>query len=57
MVGPEGLSTNPTMNDILNQGGNIVSIMTDSYIRNLDDRYWPNIIRSAWTGRGSIFFK
>ena len=48
MVPPEGLGNNPTVNEVLATGKNIISIMTDSFIRNLDSRYWPNIIHSSW---------
>ena len=47
---PKGtLSNNPTMNEVLDQGTNLIALMEDSYIRGKDDRYWSlNILHQKW---------
>ena len=45
------LSDNPTMNEVLATGCNIIAIMSDSYIRDKDDRYWSSVIHGGWSGR------
>ena len=48
---PKGnLSDNPSMNEVLATGCNIIMLMNDGYIRAKDDRYWSSIIHSRWTG-------
>jgi hypothetical protein len=43
------LSDNPTMNEVLATGRNVIMLMEDEYIRAKDERYWPYVIWSSWT--------
>ena len=50
MVPKLGLCNNPTMNEVLATNASIVAVMEDDYIRTKDDRFWPVIVVSEWTG-------
>ena len=49
---PESLvSVNPTVNEILGTGKNVIILMGDQYIRDKDDIFWPRNLHNPWSGR------
>ena len=50
MVPKANLSDNPTINEILASGGNIIAQMADDYIRTNYEGFWPVVVVSDWIG-------
>ena len=42
---------NPTMNDLLSTGHNVVAIVKNSYMEGKSDLFWPDTIHNQWSGR------
>ena len=51
LVHKDNLTDNPTINEILSTGRNIIAQMEDDYIRNNYDGFWPVVVQSSWTSQ------
>ena len=52
MINRSGLSENPSVDEMLNKGGNIIAQMQDDYIRATNsDLFWPVVVISQWVGQ------
>ncbi len=51
LVPKSGFSNNPTMNEVLAIGKNVIIHMGDHYIRGKSDLFWSPFIHSSWSGR------
>ncbi len=52
-VQKSNFSDNPTMNEILASGRNVIIEMEDSYIEAKNDLFWPMFVHNLYTGRSN----